>query len=118
MANTSSSLHHKSTEDVTSYCAVNGQDSSFRFEIRAASDLGAKAQLLEKLGYAIVYTGNAYLLVDLDDDSKVGIKLESNTQETAHDEVLASAGWRLTEPTMMMGGAMGAGFGIDDEYTN
>lgn len=97
-------------ESYTLYEAVNVQDSSDRFKVVADTELHAKIELLDKLGYIIVPNSGVFYLCDAEDSTKVAARLESKTLETAVDEVLKAARWKIQEPVDMVGGSLGGGF--------
>jgi hypothetical protein len=106
-------------ESYTVYEAVNVSDSSDRFKVIADTELHAKLELIDKLGYTVKATtpSTAFVLVDAETEV-FKAHLASRTLEAAVDEVLKAARWKIQEPMEMVGGTMGSGFNeveFDDE---
>jgi hypothetical protein len=108
-------------ESHTVYEAVNVRDTSDRFKVIADSELHAKVELLDKLGYRVdtvsKESDSGFKLVDADTDEVKAI-LTAGTYELCIDEVLRAAKWKIQEPMEMIGGSMGGGFNevtFDDE---
>jgi hypothetical protein len=98
-------------EDKTVYVATSPTD---RLMITAASEIEAKIELLDKLGYKIEQV-EAFLLLDAD-SGDIMAKLSATSLETALDEVLSAAKWRISESMELLGGSLGDGFGdFEDE---
>lgn len=97
-------------ESYTRYEAVSVQDSSDRFTVIADTELHAKIELIDKLGYKIIPNGGVLYLCDAEDDTKLAAKLDSKTVEAAADEVLRAARWRIQEPMELVGGSLSGGF--------
>lgn len=105
-------------ESHTVYEAVNMADPSDRFRVVADTEMHAKIELLDKLGYDIEVADDAnreLYLRDVETGERQA-RLKSVTIDGALDEVLRAAKWRIQEPTEMIGGALSSGFGeVDDD---
>lgn len=102
-------------ESHTVYEAVNIADPSDRFRVIADTEMHAKIELLDKLGYDIEVDGKSLYLRDVETGERQA-PLKSGTVDAALDEVLRAARWRIQEPTEMVGGSLGEGFGeVEDE---
>lgn len=104
-------------ESYTVYEAVNTRDSSDRFKVIADTELHAKIELLDKLGYRVEPGDMAYRLVDAETDEPKAV-LQGATVDACVDQVLKAAHWRIQEPMNMVGGSLGSGYNeveFDDE---
>jgi hypothetical protein len=101
----------RTVESYTVFEAVNVQDPSDRLHVVAESELQAKIELIDKLGYVVqpISHGPGFALADVEtNEHKAWLK--STTLDAALDEVLTAAKWRIQEPMQMVGGAINAGF--------
>ena len=93
----------KVIEELTVYEAVNLMNPDDRFTIEASNEDSARAQLIWKLGYVIIEKGKKYYLADDENEDRV-VELESKKLDSAYDEVLRAARWKISEPTLLIGG--------------
>jgi len=104
--------------DLKVYTAYNRLDRSQSLMVVAAEDVEAKFKVLDKIGYWIVEDTNdrkRWNLVDADDISIVEAALKSADLEDAYNEALGLISWTVTEPTELIGGSLGAGFGLEEQ---
>lgn len=104
--------------DLKVYSAYNRIDRSESLTVVAADDIEAKVKVLDKIGYWITEDSSdrkRWNLVDADDISIVEAALKSVDLEDAYNEALALISWVVTEPTELIGGSLGAGFGLEEQ---
>lgn len=116
MNNTVNVPPRRKVESHTAYVAVNTADRSDRFMVIADSEVHAKIELIDKLGYSLVERerDGRYVLVDADTQEEQA-ELVAVTLDGALDEVLKAARWQIQEPMDMVGGSLGQGFEVDDQ---
>ena len=104
--------------DLTTFLAVSTVDSSDRFSVIADTELHAKVELLDKIGYRVelvsMESPKGFKLVDADTNEVESI-LDGDTYEACLDEALKAAKWKIQGSTDMIGGALGSGFGDADD---
>lgn len=109
-------LPSRNLEDKQVFTAICLDDASLSFSIVAHSETFAKTELLDKVGYMVTETpAGTFQLVDADDPSMVDCALEATALVAAIDEAVVTIGWKLGEPTQMIGGTMGSGFGFEEQ---
>lgn len=97
------------------FYGVNSQDRNDRILLEATTELGAKVELLDQLGYAIEESGKSFVLVDVDSEEDTVPVPGATSFEHAHDIVLKEARWEVSDPVEMIGGTLPGGMGYDDE---
>ena len=102
-------------ENRSVFYGVNSQDRSDRIQLEAATERGAKIELLDQLGYAIEQSGKSFVLCDVDNVEDTVPVPGATSFENALDLVLKQARWEVSEPIEMIGGTMSGGMGYDDE---
>lgn len=109
-------LPSRTIQDVQQFTAFCKKDPSLSFLITAISELSAKVQALDKIGYSVWEspTGKFYL-VDADDTDIVLEALDAGSLIDAVNEAFNDIEWKLSEPTNLIGGTMGGGFGFEEQ---
>lgn len=111
-----SNLPRRAIQDHVAYEVVCIDEPSVRFRVVAESETLAKIQALDKIGYAIVVEDGRFTLTDADDPSQIETTLNTSTLDQALTAAFRYVKWSISEPTVMIGGSLGAGFGeVDDE---
>lgn len=109
-------LPSRTLQDVQQFTAFCKKDPSLSFQITAISELSAKVQALDKIGYAVWESPNGkFFLVDADDIDMVLEALDSDELVDAVNEAFDDIEWKLSEPTELIGGNMGSGFGFEEQ---
>lgn len=102
-------------EDQTVYRVINPKDSTFSFSVTASDETQAKVAALDKIGYHVLHHGSGFSLVDADDHDDIVLMIACDTFDQALSQALIQVGWFLSEPEMLVGGALGSGFGEANE---
>jgi hypothetical protein len=111
-----SNLPRRSIEDHVAYDVVCDGEPSVRFRVVAESETVAKIQALDKIGYTVAVESGKFTLVDADDPDQVEAVLNVATFDQALTAAFRHINWSISEPTEMIGGSLGEGFGeVDDE---
>lgn len=111
-----SNLPSRITEDQQIFTAVCKSDSNERFTIEAATEHYARVVLLDKIGYIVIEAADGtFLLVDADDLDMVIDTLRASSYVAALEESMTKIDWKLSEPTQLIGGSMGSGFGFEEQ---
>lgn len=103
-------------EDQQVYVASCKREPDLTFSITAPSEISAKVELLDKVGWTVSETtGGIFRIVDADDEDLLHSTLKATSLVAAIEEAVTAIGWSLSEPTELLGGSMGAGFGIEEK---
>lgn len=102
-------------QDQDAYEVVCISEPSVRFHVVAETETAAKILALDKVGYTVVFEDGKFSLVDADEPAIVVAALEKPTLVQALDAAMTLAGFSIKEPTQLLGGALGDGFGDVDE---
>lgn len=109
-------LPSRTLEDIQVFTAFCKNDPSVSFVVHAMSELSAKVQALDKIGYAVFETPDGqFYVVDADDQELIVSKLEAEDLAEAVTEAFFEIQWALTEPQQLIGGTMGSGFGFEEQ---
>lgn len=99
--------------DAQVYTASSNLDSSLQFEVTARDERVAQILALDTIGYTVIETAGQFDLCDADDNSLVEHSLQSKSLSEAVTEAFKLIGWTLSEPTELLGGSLGSGFGTE-----
>lgn len=102
--------------DVQQFTAFCKKNNTLSFQVQAFSEAHARVEALDKIGYTLFEDQHGtFYVVDADNQEEVFCKLKATSLLAAAEEGLTSIGWALSEPTDLIGGTMGSGFGIEEQ---
>lgn len=85
------------------FVATNAFCDAESLTVASDTELQAKQEILEKLGYKTVAFGNTFYMVDADDSDLVETVLRATTFEQAVSEAITRTSWHVTGPFLMVG---------------